>query len=160
MGQSSGRKGFVVSNFKFMENFTGFYNGFDNPFKQLILDIIETDKTEIDKSKLKIKELNKSLNYFNLKKKYNTLCNLLEIDKETGNYKGLIEDLKLNNINRYNGILYKKYFKPYNTYNIHLKDLIRHVLESDGYFEKESTYKKPKALFILNICRGVIRDFN
>ena len=53
--------------------------------------------------------------------------------------------------------MYNNHFAPKRTPIIKLSELMKIVLEQDGYLE-DIENKKPEAIFITNICRGIMDE--
>jgi len=270
MGQSSGRKGFMRTYYKIINEFIGNPSNKDNKFKELLFDIIDTTIEETDKNEMNMTKLNKKLNFinklskyryklhnnkmdtdfrvyprinkkkekgkikeryisgplnFNLsfsihndkhnlyycgdswplgvynlkdfnhniyndyfdlnKNKFNNIsytnksdmllkslllkvvkpkdfsqtdyiktCNTFDLDVSTGMYKGTPGK---KSINRYNARLYNTHFQPNRNNQVSMKNLMKSVLELDGYLDDDEN-KTTEPLFITNICRGILND--
>jgi hypothetical protein len=114
--------------------------------------IKDTSKYTIFPKSLLLKVDKPKQNDIITKRVYSEICRTLDINPSNGLHTGKVNPYA---INRYNVDLYNKHFVPKRTPLIKLSELMKIVLEQDGYLE-DNENKKPEAIFITNICRGVM----
>ena len=123
----------------------------DSDFFNLIKD---TSKYTIFPKSLLLKVDKPTQNNIITKRLYSEICDTLDLNPSTGLHTGKVNPYA---INRYNVGLYNKHFAPKRTSLIKLSELMKIVLEQDGYLD-DNENKKPEAIFITNICRGFMND--
>ena len=126
-----------------------------DPYNSEFFNIIkDTSKYTIFPKSLLLKVDKPKQNNIITKRVYSEISDTLDINPSTGLHTGTVNPYA---INRYNVGLYNNHFAPKRTPIIKLSELMKIVLEQDGYMEDDEN-KKPEAIFITNICRGIMDD--